>query len=176
MKYKDLFDNDEFLSYVFEQDETSVVLKAHLYLEQVINEVIKKFTKNPEGFLNETFHKKIIFLYSIGAISKDFSNRLAVINNIRNKFSHNFEYKLSLKEKTKLSKLIGPRLYIPKKLITFYRAEESILFATTVNNIILILKLILRLRKSSSRDILLKTLEESGKKVPKKSRPISKGR
>ena len=164
MKNKDVLVGEEFISYVFERDETSVVLKSHLYLEQVINKVIIKFAKNPEEFLKESFYKKIIFLYSIGVISKDFFDRISVINNIRNKFSHNFKYKLSSEEKSLLSKLIGPRVNIPKKLIKFYRSEESLLFSTIVANLILILRLILKIDKDLSRDILLESIERVSSK------------
>jgi hypothetical protein len=151
---------DEFLSYVFKQDETSVVLKSHLYLEQTIDKLIVHLATNPDLILKASFKNKVDFLYSIGSITKDFYTRLLVINSIRNKFSHEYQYKLSKKDIEVLSTLTGKKIKIPEELVKFPRTEKSVLFATVVALLNDILDLLARIKNKQSRKILIEIIEK----------------
>lgn len=155
---------DKLLVYTLKKDETSVVLKSHLYLEQIIDKMIIKFAINPELILDDTFRKKVDFLYSIAIITKDFREKLLFINNIRNKFSHDYDYKIFGKDLRKLEGLFGESSSTPDYLLSFPRARESILFVTSVSRIEQILSILIKLDNNLSRDIFMEGVDKVFKK------------
>lgn len=113
-------------------DETSAILKSHLSLEHALEVTICRLFDNPEVILETSFKSKSDFLYATGAISKDIYERLLLLNSIRNKFSHEYEYLLSVEEVAKLEMMFGSKIVIPEKLLVFPRAKEVHLFMTAV--------------------------------------------
>lgn len=149
----------QLIEYVLERDEASVILKSHLFLEQTLEKTINCFAENPEFILRENFRIKTIFLYSIGVIDKTFLDRLLFVNTIRNKFSHEYGYKISKEDMNKISKLSSMQITIPSNLITFYRAKEAIMFIAAVSRLEQVLGILIKLNKPLSRKIFMEVIK-----------------
>ncbi len=78
----------------------TLVLKAHLFVEYLIDEIIKASFSNPNKILNKRkFSDKVNLLEAIGIEDSKSEYRLLrkirALNDIRNKFAHNLNYKLN---------------------------------------------------------------------------------
>jgi hypothetical protein len=84
----------EFLDLTDHEEEMIVVLRAHLYIEQEINQLLSKIFENmPEM----TFSQKIDLCKSLAIIDNDIYNPLKKFNKLRNLFAHNLNFKLEEK-------------------------------------------------------------------------------
>lgn len=89
-----------FLKEVFSIDnDRLLILIGHLYLENILIEIIKKKFKNIDkleesGIIN-SFYKKVRLLESQNYLGEDIVNDLLFINEIRNKFVHNLKYHIN---------------------------------------------------------------------------------
>lgn len=108
---------DDYVSYLLQQDEVSIVLKSHLSLEQELDKLIEKSAIRPKHILKFSFDNKIKYLNSIDAISEEIAINISMVNKIRNKFSHNYKYHL-LKTDIDLIRQINPA--ITKKVKTMF--------------------------------------------------------
>lgn len=87
------------------KDTRTLILIIHLYLENVINAIIKEKFVNSEEIKGFTFYQKIKILKATDIIANNISNDILYINSIRNKFAHNLNYDASLIDFLNFSKL-----------------------------------------------------------------------
>ena len=77
-------------------DEMSIILKGHLFIEYILNQIIELKCKNPSTILNDhrtyTFAVKLQILYSMGLIPHHIYLNIRKLNTIRNRLSHNLEF------------------------------------------------------------------------------------
>lgn len=81
-----------------EKDSMSLILKGHLCLEVLLNDIIKVDSRCKHDKLNkildDTFNHKIQFLQKRGVLEGTLYNDIHAINRYRNEFAHNFEYSI----------------------------------------------------------------------------------
>ena len=77
-----------------------LVLKSHLFVESLMNKLIEKAFPKPSFITKKSFSEKIKLFEAIGLDNEDTELRsiLFILNDIRNEFAHNFNFKLSSKE------------------------------------------------------------------------------
>lgn len=84
-----------------EQDSLSLILKGHLYIEVLLNDILEtdpgcehKTLKKMYELLDSTFFNKLAFLRTKGLLDGDLYKDIEAINRYRNKFAHNFEFNI----------------------------------------------------------------------------------
>jgi hypothetical protein len=128
-KISDTFIND-FLGYLFTNDETGMVLKVHLYIEQKLDELVRVIFPNPDSILKYPFSRKVSILNSMEVLGERSYNNLLVINNIRNKFSHKLGYKLSKNDLSQLREISDfSKDSVPKKIRILNLPNNALLLA-----------------------------------------------
>jgi hypothetical protein len=97
-----------YVAYVQRKDDILVtVIKTHLYAESVIDEILRLTLPEPKKITEKTFVHKIDLLEALGLChDKEIINKLRHLNHIRNKFSHNYNYKLTVQDISTLAKSI----------------------------------------------------------------------
>ncbi len=88
-------DADDFVDYLLRVDESSVILKTHLKLEQGINAALRGILLKPSVVTDWSFLDKINVLAAVGFLEGDIVKNFKGFNNLRNKFSHRYRYRLS---------------------------------------------------------------------------------
>ena len=88
-----------FLKEIFDsENDRLLVLMGHLYLENILVEIIKHKFKNIDKLeksgITNSFYKKVKLLESQNYLSEDIVTDIIFINEIRNKFVHNLKYTL----------------------------------------------------------------------------------
>jgi hypothetical protein len=123
----------DFVDYLLRQDETSIVLKCHLRLEREIDQLISSCIKRPGTILKWSFADKVDVLHANGLIGIKIIKDFKTINNIRNKFSHTFDYRLVEEDLNLLKKIgSGTEVNIPKEFQNFPNIKEIILLVRAV--------------------------------------------
>jgi hypothetical protein len=83
----------EFIKYIYDdKNPISLTLKSHLFLENFLDEIIRKKFKKPEILFKRreiTFSVKIDLLYAGNHLTEDLYNDITRVNSLRNKFAHN---------------------------------------------------------------------------------------
>lgn len=81
---------------LYEQDELSVVLRAHLLVEILINQLLESNLKKGDILKNKdfTFSMKLTLADSMGIIPPKVLPSVKQLNSIRNKFAHKIKSKL----------------------------------------------------------------------------------
>ncbi len=99
LTYDDL-DELSVKSLIFDTKELGSILKAHLFIERVIDSLIKEKLKNPDSlFKNQiSFNVKLDFAHSLGVIPDRLLSPIKGLNSIRNKYAHNLEYQVNFDE------------------------------------------------------------------------------
>lgn len=96
----------EFTKYIYEdKNPMSLTLKSHLFLENFIDEIIRKKFKKPEVLFKRreiTFAVKIDLLYANNHLSEDLYSDITRINTLRNKYAHNLLFDIADYDITKL--------------------------------------------------------------------------
>ncbi len=77
-----------------EKDSLCLILKSHLYIEILINDIIETEASCNNKYINKKFSNKIRTLNQHNIIDTELFNDIKIINDIRNNFAHNFEYKI----------------------------------------------------------------------------------
>jgi len=72
-------------------DYRSKVLIANIRIEQLMECLIIKKSKNHEDLDNLTFSQKQKILYKLGILNDDLNHELKIINKIRNTFAHEID-------------------------------------------------------------------------------------
>jgi hypothetical protein len=85
-----------------------LVLRGHLYIENELNNLLKKFIPNSAILkLNKQgFYKKLELALALDLIEKEHFDSLEYLNELRNNYAHNLKYKLSVNEINKLKELV----------------------------------------------------------------------
>lgn len=106
-KFAEIFDKDDFLSMLNTNDESTVVLKGHLIVEDFLNVWSSLITSTEDlyagGFVN--FKTKINISKNLG-LPDGICRALEKINDIRNRYSHRRKYRISTQEIDALRKSI----------------------------------------------------------------------
>jgi len=82
-------------------DTISVVVTGHLLIEYWLDWLIRHNIPQPKKLFDSgrlTFSQKLCLAESLGLLRDEYIEAIRVLNNIRNHFSHNLEYKISSKE------------------------------------------------------------------------------
>lgn len=77
-----------------ENDSLSLILKSHLYVEIMLNDIIETESKCNSRYKNKKFSKKLQMLKQLEMINRDLFDDIDLINDMRNDFAHDFEYKI----------------------------------------------------------------------------------
>lgn len=126
---------DNFLKQFYVEDETSVILKVHLYIEQKVDELIGVIFPRPNYVLTQTFAQKVNILNSMDVLGEKKFESLIVINKIRNKFSHKLGYKLTKQDVQELRKICKTNeANIPKELLTLNLPNNIFLLTRVAAN------------------------------------------
>lgn len=90
-----VFDHEDYIAMVNAQDEASVVLRAHLILEEFLNIWCSRITGTEDLFAGTfvPFKTKLVVATNLG-LSKDFEQVLDKFNEVRNRYSHRRKYAL----------------------------------------------------------------------------------
>lgn len=81
-----------------ETDPLALVIKAHLFVESFLDEIIRKKFRNSEKILDNrdfSFYLKLEILRSKNYLDEKIYSDISVLNNLRNKFAHNLFYDIS---------------------------------------------------------------------------------
>jgi len=80
-------------------EEITIILKSHLYIENLIDEILSCALPNPKKILNYKFSSKVDLLEALGVFPSALAiEKIREINRIRNVFSHKLNKKLSKAE------------------------------------------------------------------------------
>lgn len=67
----------------------------HLFVEYMLDLLIKKEFKRPTAILKYKFNQKLKILYSLDLLPSYLYKNISHLNKIRNRFAHNLKYDLS---------------------------------------------------------------------------------
>jgi len=98
LNYLDKVPVNFLFSFGYHADELTIVLKAHLFAEFLIDHIIKEKFSRPKRILNYTFYKKLEIIYSIDLIPNYLYKNILFLNKMRNKYSHDLDYRINPKE------------------------------------------------------------------------------
>ena len=85
----------EFIQATKRDDTLAIVLKAHLYIEAELEELLRLGTKNYKALDLKYFKEKLNLCYGIGLIDKDLYTVLKKFNTIRNKYGHSMDFEIT---------------------------------------------------------------------------------
>jgi hypothetical protein len=96
----------EFMKHIYDdKNPMSLTLKSHLFIENFLDEIIRKKFKKPEILFKRreiTFSVKNDLLYANNYLTEDLYNDITRINSLRNKFAHNLLFDIADYDITKL--------------------------------------------------------------------------
>ena len=77
------------------EGELGLIIKGHLLVEYILNQMVEKSFKKPEVFFKDnranSFSVKLNILYSLGLIPTNIYKNIVSVNKIRNQYSHNLK-------------------------------------------------------------------------------------
>lgn len=82
-----------------------VVLKAHMFIEQELFQLLEKVMANPKSLRAKFLLDKLLLAHGFGLIDDDIFSSLKKLNDIRNSYAHNLNFEMGEKE---LDSLISP--------------------------------------------------------------------
>lgn len=104
MNFEDLDFNDlDELSVqhlIFDTKELTYILKGHLFIERIIEALIRKNIKNPEVLFKQqlSFSLKLNLAISLGLITQKYVTPIKALNKLRNQYAHDGNYNVTVKE------------------------------------------------------------------------------
>lgn len=92
-----VFDQEDYMSMINALDEATVVLRAHLVLEEFLNIWCSRITGTEDLFTGAfvPFKTKLVVARNLG-LAKDYDDILDKFNEIRNRYSHRRKYALEM--------------------------------------------------------------------------------
>jgi hypothetical protein len=97
------------INFIDEQasEQLHLVLRGHLYIEYLLNEIINRSVQNPKELESRrmSFFKKVRLLHALGKIDKPITDLLLSLNSVRNSFAHELYFQVSFDEAFKLVKV-----------------------------------------------------------------------
>ena len=105
---KDQIKTDKFLSDLQGEDELGAVVRAHLFIEHYVDQVIELMVPYPDGLkpLKLDFDGKLSLITALG-VKPEVRKPLSVLGGMRNKFAHRPNYKLTKSEVSNLYKSLS---------------------------------------------------------------------
>lgn len=93
--FVNIFDHEDYIAMVNTLDEATLILKAHLILEEFLNIWASKVTNTQDLFAGSfvPFKTKLLISKNLG-LSTDLFEILDKFNDVRNRFSHRRKYKI----------------------------------------------------------------------------------
>lgn len=77
------------------EEELGLIIKGHLLIEYILNQIIEQTFKKPEVFFKDnranSFSVKLNILYSLGLIPMHIYKNIQSVNKIRNQYAHNLK-------------------------------------------------------------------------------------
>ncbi|MBN8789779.1 MAG: hypothetical protein J0I84_22085 [Terrimonas sp.] len=85
---------------IFDTKELSSILKGHLFIERILERLLKETLPNPSVLFKQqiTFSQKLNIAFAIGAIPQDYYSAITSLNKIRNNYAHSDSYVVVLEE------------------------------------------------------------------------------
>jgi hypothetical protein len=106
------------LSLRYHEEEIGLILKGHLFIEYILNEIIRKQFKSPSSILNDhrsySFSVKLQMIYSVGYIPYYLFANIRHINRLRNQLAHKLTFDLG-EDQFKFTRSDGAEVLIKKK-------------------------------------------------------------
>lgn len=164
-------DISTFINKIFADDPLTMVVKAHLYIESVLNKLIATYLEHPQALdlARMAFSQKIQLGISLGLIDRRERRVLIGLNRIRNRFVHNLEAALSEKDAADLLAELsqGDQRRVQRCLEMFgvtqgtYMETLSMIFTVLYMKYLTLAKGLQVLRNSDiSRETILERLRE----------------
>ncbi|WP_257139109.1 hypothetical protein [Bacillus pseudomycoides] len=90
-------DADEFMKATNEEDELQIVLRGHIYIEHEIERLLRNHLVEPDAILSNrfTFMSKLNLAVALGLISMDKKIPYKILNDLRNDYAHELNYKMT---------------------------------------------------------------------------------
>ena len=80
-------------------NELTMVLKSHLFVENCLDKFFLLAIPKPKHILRKSFYDKVMIFDALNySPDKELITKLLAINTLRNKYAHNLNYKLKLKD------------------------------------------------------------------------------
>ena len=116
---------DAFVADLFGEDEIGSVIRSHIRLELLLNELVEHLVPNPEHLkkLNLDYDETITLGLMMG-MNSEFGPPLRVMGKLRNAFAHNLNTNLDANVVTSLSKSMNQKLK-DQVQASFLRIRES---------------------------------------------------
>ncbi|MED3038590.1 hypothetical protein P4313_26950 [Bacillus tropicus] len=90
-------DVDEFMKATNEEDELQIVLRGHLYIEHEIERLLRNHLVKPDAILSDRFMfmSKLNLAVALGLLSDDEKKPYKILNDLRNDYAHELNYKMT---------------------------------------------------------------------------------
>lgn len=97
-------DVDEFMKATNEEDELQIILRGHLYIEHEIEKLLRNYLVEPKYVLGSRsmFMNKLNLATALGLISVSKRNSYKKLNDLRNAYAHELNYKMTEEDLNKL--------------------------------------------------------------------------
>jgi hypothetical protein len=104
-----LFDDDSFITALFEEDELGAVIRCHIHIESAIDLLIENRVNNYNYIskMHLDYSQKIHLAIAIG-LPKEYAPALVSLGKIRNKFAHNLDTTISKSSMSDFYKAFPP--------------------------------------------------------------------
>ncbi|QJF16999.1 hypothetical protein HHA33_10800 [Phytobacter diazotrophicus] len=85
---------------VFDEEELSPILKGHIFIEKILENLISRNFVDQKVFFKSTrsFDLKVDLALAMGLIDEKYYSAFKAINKVRNGYAHKHDYKVSLAE------------------------------------------------------------------------------
>jgi len=86
---------------VFDDGAISPILKGHLFVERVLEELIEEKLSHPAAILKRgrlSFELKVDLARALGALSENHVSAFKALNNVRNNYAHDGAYQVTFEE------------------------------------------------------------------------------
>lgn len=105
-------------------DRLVLVLKGHLYIENELKELIKRYVINTDVVksLNPNFKSKVNFAFSLNLIDEKYFRAISTFNKFRNEYAHNLDYEITDENirdfKRQISNIEGLEIFSQSEIFT----------------------------------------------------------
>ncbi|ASN04266.1 hypothetical protein [Virgibacillus necropolis] len=113
---------EHFIELTNDENMLIIVLRAHLYLEREINELLSKVSLNGK-LLEVQFSHKIDLVKSLGVVDEELIPPIGKLNKIRNQYAHDLEFEVTQKDYQDLLSTLSKKekAHFEEELINFYK-------------------------------------------------------
>lgn len=88
-------------------EELNLVLRGHLYLEALLNQIIHRSLQYPRAIdeTRQSFYAKVKLLRALGKIDQKLEKLLLTLNSLRNKIAHQLRYEITFDDAFDLARI-----------------------------------------------------------------------